>query len=102
MGVAAPHTALPGNSRLVVGVFRKCRALTGATAKSLLELRLNLSPTLRSLIDAGVVRRAGPHRYFLNEEKWARRRQLSGATLRWLAVPAVIALVAALVYGFVR
>lgn len=97
MGVTGPALAA-SNARMVVSAFRSRRAVSGASAKSLVELGLNLSQALRKLISERVIRRAGAHRYFLDEALWARRRQVSGRTLIRFAVPAALAALAAALY----
>lgn len=102
MSVTASLALAASNARKVVGAFRARSAVTGASALRLTDLRINLSPTLRGLIDARIVRRAGADRYFLDEARWARQRRLSGRTLLRVAVPGSLALAAASAWFFWR
>lgn len=94
MSVTATLALAASNARRVVGAFRAGRAVTGSSARRLADLRVNLSPTLRELINARIVRKAGADRYYLDEDLWARRRQVSGRTLLRVAIPAALALAA--------
>ncbi len=68
---------LPPNSsrdeRIIAGAFRDRGALNGRTAQPLQALGLGNSAALRRMVTDSVVRRAGPHRYFLDEGLWATR-----------------------------
>ena len=98
MSVSASLALAASNARKVVGAFRSGRAVTGGSAQRLADLRINPSPTLRELIDARIVRKAGADRYFLDEELWAERRQVSGRTLARVMVVAGLALLAVAVW----
>ena len=58
----------------IADAFRDRRAVTGASAQPLLALGLMDSRALRRMVTDAVVRRAGPHRYYLDEGAWAGRR----------------------------
>ena len=86
------------NARKVVSVFRAAGATNGSKARLLVELRLNNSVTLRDLVEARVVRKAGADRYFLDEDVWAQRRRISAGTALRVALPLILALVALFLY----
>ena len=79
------------NQREIVDRFRSARAVTGATALPLRELRLNDSVPLRVMVAASLIRRAGPERYFLDEKAWASMRGLKGGTVLRLALGLLLA-----------
>ena len=90
------------NARKVVGAFRAAGAVSGGKASHLAALRLNQSTTLRELVELGVIRKAGGDRYFLDEEAWAQRRQVSARMVLRVAVPLGLALAAAWLYWGAR
>jgi hypothetical protein len=59
--------------RQIIGAFRAERALSGPSARRLRELGLKDTEVFRELIGLAVIRKAGPERYFLDEEVWAAR-----------------------------
>jgi hypothetical protein len=59
--------------RQIIGAFRAERALSGPSARRLRELGLRDTQVLQELITLAVIRKAGPERYFLDEEAWAAR-----------------------------
>ena len=93
MGITAALAITAADERQIVNAFRRGHALTGPLARPLRDLGLNDSRTLRHMVVSTVIRRAGPHRYFLDEKVWAGRRQLRGRTV--LRVMVVLAMVAA-------
>jgi len=102
MGVTAALALTAANERQIVDAFRGGRALSSSLARPLRELGLNDSRTLRQMVSATIIRRVGPHRYFLDEQVWAGRRRLRGRTVwRVLLVLVMVALVAA-VYAYGR
>lgn len=98
MRVSESLALAASNARKIVGAFRAAGALSGSRARHLADLRLNNSAALRELIQARVVRKAGTDRYFLDEAVWAERRRLAAGTMLRVAVPLVLALVAAVLY----
>jgi hypothetical protein len=58
----------------IVRAFRTERALSGPTARRLRDLGLKDTEVLRGLIEAAVIRKAGPERFYLDEGVWAARR----------------------------
>jgi hypothetical protein len=59
--------------RQIIGAFRAARALSGPSARRLRDLGLKDTEVFRQLISLAVIRKAGPERYFLDEEVWAAR-----------------------------
>lgn len=51
------------------------------------------------MVLAKVVRKAGPDRYFLDEQAWARRRQLKGSLVVRIAVALGLVVFAAVLYA---
>lgn len=90
------------NERRVVNAFRAARALSGATARRLADLRLTSSAALRVLLTERVIRKAGAERYFLDESLWANRRRMSGLTMARVGIAAALAVGAGLVFWFGR
>jgi hypothetical protein len=72
----------------IINAFRTERAVSGSSARRLRELGLKDSRVLQGLVKAAVIRKAGPERFFLDEELWASRRQ--PAWYLWLAVGGVL------------
>lgn len=60
----------------IVRAFQAERADTAPRARRLRDLGLRDSQVLQDLVASAVLRKAGPERYFLDEEVWARRRHL--------------------------
>ena len=60
--------------RQIVKTFRAQSALSGPSAQRLRDLGLKDSPALRALVTSQVLRKAGPERFFLDENVWAARR----------------------------
>jgi hypothetical protein len=58
----------------IVRAFRAERALSGPSARRLRDLGLKDTEVLRQLIATAVIRKAGPERFFLDEDVWAARR----------------------------
>ena len=85
----------------IVDAFRARRAVSVAFAQPLRDLRLNDSRSLRQMVVATIIRRAGPERYYLDEEALASRRMIGGrAVVRVLVAVAIMALAATLfLYG---
>ncbi len=90
------------NARRVVDVFRAAGAVSGSRARHLADLRLNDSTALRELVRSRVVRKAGPDRYFLDEDVWAQRRRLAAGLVLRLAIPLALALVSLLLLTSTR
>jgi hypothetical protein len=59
--------------RRIVAIFRQKGATSGPTAQRLQQLGLNDGRILRGLIATSIIRKAGPERYFLNEQAWNTR-----------------------------
>ena len=102
MGITAALAITAANERQIVSAFRQQRALSGALARPLPELGLADSLTLRHMVLSTVIRRAGPHRYFLDEKIWAGRRQLRGRTILRAFLALVILAVATAIYAYGR
>ena len=86
------------NERTIVKAFRGAHATTGGTARRLRDLGLNHSLALRQMVTAAVLRKAGPERFYLDEEVWASRSHLQGRTVVRLAVVFIVVLAAAALY----
>jgi hypothetical protein len=88
---------LSHDERRVAEAFRDRRALSVASAQPLVTLGLQNSRVLRQLVTTTVVRRAGPHRYYLDEGTWANRRRMEWRNvLRTVVVVALVAMATAL------
>lgn len=98
MRVSGSLALAASNARKVVSVFRAAGAISGSRARHLADLRLNNGATFRELIQSGVLRKAGADRYFLDENAWAQRRQLSARMMLRIAVPVVLVLLAVYLY----
>ncbi len=72
--------------RDMVKIFRRHWATSAPAARRLRDLSLKDNEVLQGLLASGVVRRAGPERYFLHESTWAARNQMSWSTLVRLGV----------------
>ena len=92
--------AAASSERFIVNAFRQERAVTIKAAKSLRDLRLNDSKVLQGMVGAAILRKAGPERYFLDEQVWASRRTLSTRTASRIAVVVVLVISAVAVYLF--
>lgn len=93
----ARTTALPSsdqNERRIAEAFRARGAMTGASALPLVSLGLNDSRALRQMVAGTVVRRAGPHRYYLDEQVWAGRRRMEWSNVLRVVVGVVLAVAA--------
>lgn len=89
------------NERQVVNAFRVQRALTLKTALPLNALGIGgSSETLRGMLVAGTIRRAGPERYYLDEQLLASQRQLSSRTVLRVVLGIVAVATAAALYRF--
>ena len=102
MSTAAVLALTALNERHIVKAFRAERAITGSTARRLRDLGLGPSQTLRRMVASTILRKAGPERYFLDEDVWATRRQLPGRTIVRIAVALGCAAVAATLYLVTR
>ena len=89
-----------GNERQIVNAFRVQRALTMKSAVTLGKLGLGESETLRGMLAAAIIRRAGPERYYLDESLLASKRQLSGSTVFRVALGIVAVATAVALYRF--
>jgi hypothetical protein len=89
------------DERTIVSAFRNRGALTGLTAQPLPALGLGNSAALRRMVTDLVVRRAGPHRYYLDEGMWATRGVRWGHIGRGLVI-LVLALACAAVFVLAR
>lgn len=98
MSPTASFALTAANENKIVTAFRSARALSGASARRLRDLRLGQSRALRNLVSALIVRRAGADRYFLDEEVWALRRRLKGRTVARIAVAFALLAAASLIY----
>ena len=58
----------------IINAFRGERAISAPQAQRLRDLGLKESRFLTALVTSSVIRKAGPERYFLDEEVWAARR----------------------------
>jgi hypothetical protein len=83
--------------RRIVSAFRAQGALSLA-ALGLPKLGLLDGPTLNKLVADGILKKAGPDRWFLDEQTWASRRRLHGPTLLRIAMALGVALVAVALY----
>jgi hypothetical protein len=82
----------------IAAAFRDRGAMSGASAQPLVALGLMDSRVLRQMVAETVVRRAGPHRYYLDEGVWAGRRRMAWRNvLRTVVVIALAAMTVALV-----
>jgi hypothetical protein len=89
------------NERQVINAFRVQRALTLKSAQPLSALGVGASSeTLRGMLVAGTVRRAGPERYYLDERLLASQRQLSGRTVFRVALGIIAVATAVALYRF--
>jgi hypothetical protein len=92
------NTRIAANERQVVSAFRTARAVSIRAARSLADLGLNNTQVFQSMVGAAIVRRAGPERFFLDEDVWARRRAMSGRNVWRLLLAATFAVAAAAYY----
>jgi len=74
MATTAGPVLIARSRRQIVGAFRTVRALSGPSARRLRDLGLRDTEVLRDLVTLAVIRKAGPERYFLDEEVWAAQR----------------------------
>jgi len=86
------------DERRIVHVFRHQRALTGASAQPLLSLGLLDSRALRRMVTDTIVRRAGPHRYFLDEGAWAAQRPIGGRNALRIVVGIALAMATTIIF----
>lgn len=82
-----------------MALFRAKNATAGDTAQRLRELGLSDSVALRGMVLASVVRKAGADRYFLDEQAWARRRNLTGSLALRVGVALALVVLAAVLYA---
>ncbi len=102
MSITAALALTAANERQIIRAFRAQHALDVPTARSLRELGLNDSRSLRTMVVSAVIRRVGPERYFLDERIWADRRQLRGATIARLLVALAIGVAGVALYFYGR
>jgi hypothetical protein len=101
----ARTVALPGsaqNERRIADAFRTRGAMTGASALPLMDLGLMDSRPLRRMVAEALVRRAGPHRYYLDEQVWASRRGLAWRNVLRAVVGVTLAIAATALFLYNR
>jgi hypothetical protein len=89
--------AARGESTVLLA-FRAHGATGGGKALRLRDLGLNNSDALKRLVDLSVIRKAGPDRFYLDEQAWAGRRQLSAGTITRVVVALALAIAAIFVW----
>lgn len=82
----------------VVDAFRKRRAVSGRLAHTLGTLGLHDGRVLRDMVLANIIRKAGPERFFLDEDIWAARRQLHSTTVTRIVIGALLLGCGALIF----
>ena len=90
------------NQRQILAAFRAKRATSISAARRLNELGLNDSKTLRRMAVAAVLRKAGPDRYFLDEDVLAAHRNLSSRRFKPIAIMLGLVAAAALLLALWR
>lgn len=98
MSITAAFTLNAAQQKQIVEAFRAKQAVNADSSKRLRELGLGNSPALKRMVATLILRKAGPDRYFLDEQVWAGKRSLSGSTAIRIALVLGLAAVAAGIY----
>jgi len=97
--------ALPASTQdeqRIAGAFRSRGAMSGASALPLMDLGLMDSRALRQMVAETLVRRAGPHRYYLDDQVWASRRGLAWRNVLRAVVGVALAIAATALFLYNR